>query len=558
MELQEEVKLDKYVGALLGAAIGDALGWPNEYNSKNIKRNNLKEKQMFQKWLRHHTSRFWSHEEEINPGEYSDDTQLIIATARSLQYGESWGKHFTKVELPAWLAYERGGGGATKRAAAAWKKGNKPWSVKEDNPENVVKYFNAGGNGVAMRILPHVFGNEQKTYNVMHQVVLNGISTHGHPRALVGATLYADALICLANNTKTLNYGELVDTLLQRNDIWGKFPNLRELPDWMNAAEYTLKNNYVMLWDSVVEETLSLLETTREGLNEGALDMGNGVLKKLGCFDYKINGAGTVTAVSSVYLASKYASSPQLGIIEAANLKNADTDTLASMVGGLLGMLHGTEFIPAPWMHIQDNEYLKKLAHLKPKKSKPNHENKNEILDYSNPSYNSKLKQLKQGDTIFALPFNTLTIKERKLNKGTIQGAIIHTVKLVSEEGQSIFVKTFEKAPDEQQTQSRFSNPQQTLPLDKTPDKNQQPNDSRKAVNPVLDANRVRSLANLLPEKMPSDQCFFFISDVLAELERGGTGKIDEKGFAFLIERWRKYHIASWHIEKVLKVILNY
>ena len=32
-------KKEKYTGALIGAAIGDALGWPNEQNSKNLSKN---------------------------------------------------------------------------------------------------------------------------------------------------------------------------------------------------------------------------------------------------------------------------------------------------------------------------------------------------------------------------------------------------------------------------------------------------------------------------------------------------------------------------------------
>ena len=31
-------KKEKYTGALIGAAIGDALGWPNEQNSKILAR----------------------------------------------------------------------------------------------------------------------------------------------------------------------------------------------------------------------------------------------------------------------------------------------------------------------------------------------------------------------------------------------------------------------------------------------------------------------------------------------------------------------------------------
>jgi len=557
LERQEEVKIDKYLGALLGAASGDALGWPNEYNSKNVKRDIPKNKHMFQKWLRRDGGRFWSHEEEINPGEYSDDTQLIIATARSLQYGKNWSKHFTKVELPAWISYERGGGGATKRAADAWKKGINPWSASKDKNADVVKYFNAGGNGVAMRILPHVFRNEQNTEELIHQVVLNGIFTHGHPRALVGATLYADALICLSNKTKTLGYGELVSTLLQRKDNWGKFPSLQKMDSWLSMADSALKTKYMDIWDSVVKEVVRLLETAQEGLNEGALDMGSGVLEKLGCFDKNINGAGTVTAVASIYLASKYASSPQLGVVEAAYLKNADTDTLASMVGGLLGMLHGTEFISGSWMDVQDYEFLKQLVHLEQKKDEPSQDNMKDVLDYNNPTFKSRLKQLKPNDTISALPFKKLTVKEKRQNKVNTNGALIHTVKLVSEEGQSIFIKTFEKIPEEKRVLQEQDSNQQAIPFDQTLANKAQPYSNGKALKPFLDANKTRSLANLLPDKMPSPQCFFFISDILAELERGETGRIDEKGFMILVDRWKKYSINKWHIERVLKVILD-
>jgi ADP-ribosylglycohydrolase len=112
----ENQKLDKWVGALIGAAAGDALGWPNEQNSRSVGKINPKNKEMLPKWARRDGGKFWSHNEEIYPGEYSDDTQLIIATARSLRYGANWSKNFTKVELPVWLSYERGGGGATKRS----------------------------------------------------------------------------------------------------------------------------------------------------------------------------------------------------------------------------------------------------------------------------------------------------------------------------------------------------------------------------------------------------------------------------------------------------------
>ena len=100
-------KKEKYTGALIGAAIGDALGWPNEQNSKNI-RKNRNSIRTYVEWNRRAGGKYWPHEEKICAGEYSDDTQLIIATARSLLRGRQWSNFFRQAELPAWLKYERG------------------------------------------------------------------------------------------------------------------------------------------------------------------------------------------------------------------------------------------------------------------------------------------------------------------------------------------------------------------------------------------------------------------------------------------------------------------
>ena len=305
-----------------------------------------------------------------------------------------------------------------------------------------------------------------------------------------------------------------------------------------------------------VGETIELLETAKEGLSKGALDIGSGVLEKMGCFDRKINGSGTVTAVAAIYMTSKYASNPHQGLLEAAYLKNADTDTLALNAGRVIGYVAWNRVFYTLCPEIDCSRlriYLKKLTHLEPKNNELN--NIRDVLDYNNSVFNSKIKQLKPGDTLFALPFNTLTVKEKRPNKSYASGSIIHTIKLVSEEGQSIFIKTFEKAPETKQPQGNIIG-QQTLGLDKKPNIKEQPYNNKKTTKPVLDANKIRSLANLLPENMPSAQCFFFISDVLAEIERSAFGKIDGEGFNVLINRWNKYYVSKEHIDRVQRVIL--
>jgi ADP-ribosylglycohydrolase len=555
----ESPNFNKMVGALIGAAVGDALGWPNEQNSKNISKDRPKDAEMFQKWVRRDGFRKWSHEEKIYPGEYSDDTQLIIATARSLRYGSGWIKHFTKVELPAWLSYERGGGGATKRAAEAWKRGNNPWNLEKEKEAGVQKYFNAGGNGVAMRILPHVFRNEGSWEEIVHQVFLNGIATHGHPKALIGAILYADALLYLLNIDKTLGYGELVDYLLTRKDKWGVFPDVQKIGSWINVANIIYKDSYMDMWDSAGEEIIDLLRIVKEGLDQGALDIGNEVLEKLDCFDKNVNGSGTITAVAAIYLASKYASSPQLALTEAAHLKNSDTDTLASMVGGLIGMLHGLEFLLMSWFNVQDYEFLKGLIY---EKLVPEDLMKAPIFDYYNTKMNTKLKKMKLGEYLVAQPFGVLTLKEKRLNKSNREGSVINTLRLVSEEGQSIFVKTYEyeKGSEKKETpvheKPSYKPPhqqtilQQQIPIEKPINVN--------SYKPVLDSRKLKGLVNLFPEKLEVDLCLLFIADVMGELERSGTEEIDPQGYQYLTEKWMKYRFERTNIDKAIKVILHY
>ena len=88
---------EKYKGAMLAAAIGDALGWPNEQNSNNLNKH-YNELNAFVEWSRKCGGRYWTYEERICAGEYSDDTQLLIDTLRSLLRGNQWGTYFRQVE----------------------------------------------------------------------------------------------------------------------------------------------------------------------------------------------------------------------------------------------------------------------------------------------------------------------------------------------------------------------------------------------------------------------------------------------------------------------------
>ena len=111
------VPLAKAEGAFLALAAGDALGWPQEM-PRRVRRDagGATPSLEFRTWTRRNGGRFHPYDETIGAGEYSDDTQLTLAVARSrTHHGSNWWKAFMQVELPRWTIYERGGGGATKR-----------------------------------------------------------------------------------------------------------------------------------------------------------------------------------------------------------------------------------------------------------------------------------------------------------------------------------------------------------------------------------------------------------------------------------------------------------
>jgi ADP-ribosylglycohydrolase len=70
--------LKKFKGCLLGAAIGDALGMPNESTSPNLK----KMKYGYRRPYKNHPN------EGLNPGQYTDDTQVMILVATLIADGK--------------------------------------------------------------------------------------------------------------------------------------------------------------------------------------------------------------------------------------------------------------------------------------------------------------------------------------------------------------------------------------------------------------------------------------------------------------------------------------
>ena len=68
--------------------------------------------------------------------------------------------------------------------------------------------------------------------------------------------------------------------------------------------------------------------------------------------------------LAAIYLVSRYANNPVLGMKVPASSVGIDTDTIASIIGGLLGMLCGTDWIPPEWTIVQDYKCLNLITEM--------------------------------------------------------------------------------------------------------------------------------------------------------------------------------------------------
>lgn len=418
------MKNDKCKASVISSVIGDAIGWPYELRGNNISKNATFENN-FIKWTRKTGGPYWNHMEDIFPGEYSDDSQMILSVARSIIVGD-WEKTFTVKELPFWLQYERGGGLALKKAARCYKKNMKPWLCEAKND-----YFNAGGNGAVMRILPHVIAHNNDLDKILSNVLIDTILTHGHPRAILGSLCYAYSLHYLLNKEQTLEFGEIIDHLISSREKWSKFNENLMPDDWVSEKNSISDYDFCSVWVQTVYSMVDHLKYVRSSLEKGILSNDKAVLTKIGCFSNAF-GAGDVAILSALYLFSKYANNPVLGIKTIAFMKGADTDTIASITGGLLGMLNGSQWIPIEWKLIQDYNCFETIVEILLSEDM---QKTSKYLTYSDSLIDSTYTNTPIGKV------RCLEVREVKSGKN----GIITISKYSSLLGQTIYIKNFKR-----------------------------------------------------------------------------------------------------------------
>ncbi|ARA93378.1 hypothetical protein AWN76_009570 [Rhodothermaceae bacterium RA] len=295
--------VDSIKGALLGTAVGDALGMPVEgLSHQNVR--------MYYKGIKGYTAD--EKRGDLTAGQWTDDTQFTFALVRVLTASAD------PVELPARVAGaylalrpEARRWGPTSRAAIDRLAGGAAWDAAGDAAVPT--------NGAAMRAAPlgvwwAVAGASREQAFRFIQPILK--ITHRHPASVAAG--FGQAFVvreALRHTPATFDAGAFWAALI-------------ETTAWAEAQAGA---------DTRVSDRLRELAHARD---EFPLDLQD-----------RCNGTGPLADESWPFAAAMFARNPSLieaTLLSAINV-GGDADTVGAMVGAALGALHGWQAFPAAW-----------------------------------------------------------------------------------------------------------------------------------------------------------------------------------------------------------------
>jgi len=279
-----------------------------------------------------------------------------MAVSRSLGCHGFDVETFARVELPVWLSYALGGGRASKTAAKNLGKPRTLWYANTFRG-----WANAGGNGAAMRIHPHVWASRDLADDYLLDVITDSVCTHGHPRAIVGACFHAATLAhCLGTGTIPDSHA-CTDLAHDIGNVLRLIEGHRMLgTTWVGLWQQATGEEFRDTWQATRDELCVAIEDVMGQVDaaenvEAAYER---VVDRLGLRDPKQRGSGILTTVAATALAAQ-ASKAHEGVAVAANAVGTDTDTIASMAGALLGACDRAADPPEEPL---DSEYLRREA----------------------------------------------------------------------------------------------------------------------------------------------------------------------------------------------------
>jgi len=292
----------KFLGCLIGAAIGDGLGAWREGRR-------LTEKEDIE-----------SLAARVEKLVYTDDTHMTIGVVESLIQSRGFdGKHMTQTfiknyETEPWRGY----GPGPPRIFRMIKSGE-PW----DSAASKIYGGGSFGNGSAMRMAPIGLLYSNNPAKLREIAYKSSSITHSHELGREGAALQAYA-VALALNAPS-------DEELDREDFLLKLQNFAQ--------------------NRLYKEKLA---ATKELLGEQDRRK---VVAVLG------NGIEALNSVpTAIYCFLKQPKSYRDSMIYTISL-GGDTDTIASMAGAISGAYLGIEAIPQEWgLKLENKAYIEDLA----------------------------------------------------------------------------------------------------------------------------------------------------------------------------------------------------
>jgi len=305
----------KIVGTLIGGAVGDAMGAPFEGlwsddipTSKSL------------------VSSF--HEYHGYPrGQYTDDTQLTIATIQSIiQNGDVVVPDIARSISELWRHQSViGPGGACTQAAERY--------LAKGDHQDMGAPVGQAGNGTAMRTaaIGLWFGSAERKLLISTVTDISRL-THQDPRSIAGGVA-----IALAANALSFD---------------GKIAAVK-LCDLLADATYEINTE--------LSDLMRILPSRMESSDCKQFIAAAG--QEAAEFESPIISPFVVpTVLASLYCIIRYRNSWVDAVTSAVQL-GGDVDTLGAIVGALAGVIHGVDAIPANLVNdLQDSETIQVMA----------------------------------------------------------------------------------------------------------------------------------------------------------------------------------------------------
>jgi ADP-ribosylglycohydrolase len=349
----EQRRLRRIRASALWAACGDALGFITELaDSRGVARRGVTMPvEQTVPWHRRVGGRFGP-TVELPAGCVSDDTQLRLATSRSIRGDGVFDvETFSKVELTVWPSYALGAGLGSREAAANLHRRDVTWATNFFEGKRST-YVNGGGNGAAMRVQPHVWASDGGS-SWRTDVILNSVCTHGHMRGILGALFHAT---CLQRALETGNvpspedWDEAARSLADVSELIRSHDLLDHL--WLGLWEERSDISLEAAVSVVIGEIRGDLEALR-GIGTGAGGYEDAV-EALGAYRPEQRGSGVKTSILGAVAAWLFAGEPVGALTVCANRLGTDTDSIATMAGALTGATIEDE----PEMALVERPYI--------------------------------------------------------------------------------------------------------------------------------------------------------------------------------------------------------